>query len=254
MGLLSNSLWAFGFLCLVVLLYRAHRLSILARYPYFYLYLALVLCVQVVDISLVFKDWKSQPVWTVWTLELLSAVAGFGVTWEIYKQSLLPYAGARRMARLLLSGVLTAILLKAAIQLPNDPAWNGVPKIGELEQNLRVSQSLLLMILLVLIVYYAIPLGRNVWAVLTGYGLLVAFDAIIFTLRFLLPHVEWKWWSLLNQVEYCGTLTIWCVGMRSYSPNPISEIALERDYERILAHTARSLSRLRSHLTQGWSE
>jgi hypothetical protein len=214
----------------------------------------LVICAQILDIGLSIAAWKGEADQFTWILELLTAMAGFGVTWEIYKQSLLPYPGARRMARFLLSGVLTAILLEAAIQLREDLARNAPPRIAELEQSLRVSQALLLMALLALIVYYAIPLGRNVWAMLAGYGLLIASNAIILTSNFLLPHVDWKWWSVLNQVEYCGTLLIWCVGMRSYSPNLISETALQRDYERIFAHTARSLSRLRSHLIQGWWE
>lgn len=254
MGLLSNSLWGFGLLCLVALLYRAQRLSILGRYPYFYAYVALVLCAQIVKVDLALGDRGSQSVWATWVLELFTALAGFGVTWEIYKQSLLPYPGARRMARFLLSGVFTAVLLEAAIQLPNDLARNVRPKIAELEQSLRVSQALLLMVLLALIVYYAIPLGRNVWSMLAGYGLLIASNAIILTTYFSFPHVEWKWLSLFIQVEYCGTLAVWYIGMRSYSPNPISDIALERDYERIYAYTARSLNRLRAHLTKGWWE
>src|SRR5579872_379898 len=229
MGILSNTIWAFGVLCLVGLLYRGRKLSLFARYSYFYTYLSLVMGKEIIRIAQAIGDPSLQQVWTIWILEVSTAVAGFGITWEIYKQSLIPYPGARRMAQLLLSGVLTAILLKAIVELANDPTWAGVPKMGALEQNLRVSQALLLTVLVCLIGYYGIPLGKNVWSMLFGYGLVISSNVIILTLRLSLPHVDWKWWSLLIQLEYCGTLSIWYMGMRSFMPNPISQTAPDSD-------------------------
>ena len=255
MGWLPNLLWAVGCLILGVLIYRGRKADLLGQYRYFYTYVLAVLCSQVTNVYLAAGDKNSHllaPM--VWGLEILTALFGFGVTWEIYKQTLLPYVGARRMARTVLSAVFMAVVLNAAVELSNNPVRNLGPTTLELERNLRVIQALFLMALVGLIVHYSIPLGRNLLWMLVGYGALVASGVITLTLSSQFAHINWSWWSLPIQIEYCATLTAWCVGLWSYAPNPAPGVALQQDYDRISAQTSRAFGRVRDHLLQPWSE
>ena len=255
MGWLPNLFWAVGCLILGVLIYRGRKASLLGQYRYFYTYLLAVLCSQVTNVYLAAGDNSSRPLaLTVWGLEILTALFGFGVTWEIYKQTLLPYVGVRRMARAVLSAVFIAVVLNAVIELSNNPVLNLVPTTRELERNLRVIQALFLVALIGVIVHYSIPLGRNLRWMLIGYGALVASGVITLTLSSQFAKIDWTWWSLPIQIEYCATLSAWCIGLWSYGPNPAPGVALQRDYDRISAQTSRAFGRLRDHLLQPWSE
>jgi len=253
MGLVSNLLWAVGDLLLVALIGRALRLQLLTKYPYFYVYLFSVLCSDLFDLYLKIEGLDVQGILR-WELEVITSLTGFGVTWEIYKQALLLYEGVRRMARTVLSIVLGVMLLNAAVRLGDNPARNFGPTTRELTRNLRVAQALLLVIVFSLILCYAIPAGRNLRSMLAGYSLLVASGVITLALSSRFAGIDWKWWSVPIQVEYCATLAVWLVGMWSYAPNPGVAVKLERDYERIAAQTSRAFGRLRDHLIQPWFE
>jgi hypothetical protein len=185
-------------------------------------------------------------------LEFVTALLGFGVTWEIYRQTLLPYDGVRRMARIVFFLIFTVVVVNALYEFSGSPLASLAPTTLELERTLRAIQALLLLVVVGLVVYYSIPLGRNVRSMLTGYGLMVGSGVITFTLASVFSHVDWTWVAVPLQLEYCVTLVIWCVGMWSYAPNPNLEMALERDYERISAHTAKAFGRLRDHLLESW--
>src|SRR5579864_8552499 len=206
MGLFSYFLWAFGDLTLLVLVYRARKSRLLGRYRYFYAYLLSILCSQVIKIYMVLAHQNRGVVLASWwVLEFVTAMAGFGVTWEVYRQTLSCYEGVRRMARTVLTGLFATLLLRAIVELSDNPIKNLGPTTLELDRNLRVVQALLLLAVVSLIVYYSIPLGRNLWSILIGYGLLVATSVITLTLGAQFAHLsDWKWWSVPPQLEYCA--------------------------------------------------
>jgi hypothetical protein len=152
-----------------------------------------------------------------------------------------------------LSAVFTGVLLNAIMELSDSPLNKLMPTTRELDRNLRVIQAFFLIALLGLIFHYSIPLGRNLWSMLIGYGLLVGTGVITFTLSSQFPDLNWKWSAVPIQLEYCTTLVVWCVGLWSYQPNPTPGVNLERDYQRISAETSRVLRRLRDNLAP-WSE
>ena len=257
MGLLSYSLWGLGDLALLILIGRAQRAALLGRYRYFYAYIFSVLGSQIIRVYFAVEKRNSLAMVVVWwVLEFITALAGLGVTWEVYRQTLSRYPGVRRMARAVLTAVFVMLLGKAMVELASGPLRNLVPTTVELDRNLRVVQALLLLTVVGLIVHYAIPLGRNLWSMLIGYGLLIASSVITLTLTSLFAHLnEWQWWAVPPQLEYCATLMVWCVGLWSYAPSRSAPgIELERDYRRISAQTTRAFGRLRDHLLQPWSE
>lgn len=247
MSLFSAAIWWLLDLTLVCVLYRGWKAKMLARYRYFYWYLLSVLCSEAIRAALWVKDPADYSlVW--WVTEGVTAVAGFGVTWQIYTRILAPYEGVNRMARVVLSFLFFAVLVKAAIGFAEDFPGN----TADLERDLRSLQALLLVAIIALMARYALPAGRNVRAMLLGYGLYIGTNLVAVSLRSVLGSSFEVWWRFLPEVEYSVTLIVWCAGMWSYSPDPVPDFALEMDYEHISAQTLRGLERLRSHLTQPW--
>jgi hypothetical protein len=243
-------LWG-GIFWLCCLVLRAQRCGLFARYPYFFGYLGSVLCAVALNLALLPTSSRRYHV-GYWIGEFVSAVAGFGVTWEIYSHVLAPYRGVRRMARVLLAIVLVAVVGEALMGLGNAPMKTLMPITLELERNLRVVQALLLLAVVGLIVHYAIPMGRNIRYMLAGYGLYIGCAVIGFGLRAQWGQVFEIGRYQVQQVAWNITSMIWFAGMWSYSENPVPDMSLECDYDRISQDTVRALGRLRSHVTQSW--
>jgi hypothetical protein len=248
---LNQVLWWAGDLMLGCILFRAWRGELFAQYPFFYGYVVCVCCSALLRIYLwtVFPE-AYRPGY--WISEAISAVFGFGVTWEIYAQILAPYRGVGKMARTVIGMVFVLVLAKAMVELWGDPLKHLGPTTAEFEGILRVVQAILLMAILGLIVQYDVPIGRNMRAMLLGYGLYIGCSAVTLS-------VYSRWGAdigsvldLVRRFEYTVTLAIWSVGMWSYSRNPAPDNSLECDYNRISEHTMRALGQLRNHLIHSW--
>lgn len=250
MEVLSLAAWGLGELALVCLLYRGWQQRLLRRYPYFYFYIMCVTGSQVVRAVLrVEFPTLFQPGW--WLLEFVTAVSGFGVTWEIYAHMMGPYRGARRMASSVMQLLLLLLLLKATLVGVSN-VHDLIPTTLELERNLRMVQALLLVVMLALILHYRLPIGRNIRLMLFGYGIYLGAQVATLDVLVRLGKSFYRGWSVLSGVEYCLTLLIWCAGMWSLFPNPQPDFVLESDYQRISQQTVRAFDRVRNHLIQSW--
>jgi hypothetical protein len=129
-----------------------------------------------------------------------------------------------------------------------------VPRILELLRDLRVLQTFLLAVLLLLIWRYGLDAGRNLRALLVGYTTYLGFSMITLTLRYQWGRDFQQIWAVVYPLGYLFTLFIWCAGMWVYSPGSAPSLVLENDYERMAAETSRSLVRIRYHLRQPWRE
>jgi len=252
MRLMDNALWWVGNLLIVLVLYRAWRGKFLTRYPYFFGYLGLVACSVVVRVYLRAETSPRTFGIGYWISEFLSAIAGFGITWQIYGTILAPYRGACRMARAVLGVLCTLVLVNALMELTGNVVQNLGPTTNELERNLRFVQTLLLLAITGLAVHYRLPLGRNVRSMLAGYGFYIGCVVIALSLRSQWGENFERGKDLLQRSAYLTSLAVWCVGMWSYSRNPVPETLIEADYNRISEQTSRAFGRLREHVTQSW--
>jgi len=248
---ISASRWLVDAL-LVLLLYRACQQKLLTRYIYFYAYIGGVFGSEAIRQYLYY--WRPTLYVNVWWIsEFATAVLGFGITWEVFSQMLRPYRGVQRMARFVLAILVSGIVFNAVIELSNTRFSALVPTTIELERNLRVVQALLVLVLLALVIYYELPVGRNLRWMLIGYGSYLGLQVILLTI--LSAFGDWPLGrGVLPSVEYCATLIIWVIGMWSVAPNPASSCALEEDYDRISGQTIRAFGRLRQHLIQSWRD
>lgn len=251
MGLASSVLWWGGTVLLAGMLCRMARVKLLAHFPLFSAYLAVVLCQS--PLLLCLRPVTSDGYRTgYWMLEFVCTMLAFGVTWEIYAQTLAPYPGVRKMARTLMGVLLVAVGAKAMVEMWGNPLRNLGSTVVDFERDLRVVQMLLLLVLVGLVAHYALPIGKNIFSILVGYGLYLGFRVVLLTVLSNSGRVYHPVVSLALQGAWNLSLIIWCVGMWSYSEVPTPDRQIECDYERTSERTIRAMGQLRSHLVHSW--
>lgn len=251
MRLLINLCFVVDSALLLVLICRVFRHAFAGRYQLFFGYL-LALCVSEA-LRTYLRLFTTELSYSIgyWSTEFATALIGFGVIWEIYRQAFISFGGVRRLARLVLCSLTTLVFLKTAVALALDPVHRLGPTTRELIRNLQVVQALFLVGLGLLMTVYDVPLNRNVRSMLSGYGVYVGSMVIIRTAQSVLGN-ENPWWAVAKQLAFGTALVTWCIGLWSDSRNPAPDMRLERDYEKISGQTLRAFGQLREHLIQSW--
>ena len=252
MRLLTNFFWFSGEALLLVLIYRTWRNAFAHKYRLFCGYLFVLCLSEALRIYLLAFGSRLSYSVGYWVTEFATALIGFGVIWEIYRQAFAAFGGVKRLARLVLCSLTTIVFLKTAVALALDPVHRLGPTTLELIRNLQVVEALFLMGLGLLMTVYEVPLNRNVRSMLSGYGVYVGSMIIIRTAQSIWGSGDNLWWTVGKQLAYGTALVTWCIGLWSDSRNPTPDMRLERDYERISGQTLRAFGQLREHLIQSW--
>jgi hypothetical protein len=222
------------------------------KYRLFFAYVACVFAQDLFFLEVYFNARKFYSS-MYWSAEFLTVVLGCGVTWEIFQGTLKRCRGAARMASSVLIFVLVTAISKIAVNV-----WDGVaPWPGtmvELERNLRTVQAAFLIALGLLVVYYGIPMGRNLIGIFFGYGLFISTSVLNLTLRAFLGAPFQAAWVYLQPLCYLAVLTIWCVSLWNYRevPAPRVEPRIESDYEQLALATRKGFLQVRAYLDKGF--
>jgi len=233
------------------LLVRGYVSRLWARFPVFYAYILFVWLQSLLR----FFIFHSRPEFysaVYWITEGLGVLIGCGVVFEIYRAGLAAYPGTARMARNLLGFVFTLVFAKAVVETWNDPQWWVIATTMDTERLLRALQSLAILALVVLFLFYAIPFGRNLRGILLGYGMFVGLSAIQLTFVTDSSSRFHNFWSYASPGSYFIVLGLWMVHLWSYVPNPEPKTAvrLEEQYQRVAAATAQRLREARGYLAK----
>ena len=249
--MLTQILWWGGNALIALLLLRSVTERFFRKYPMFYGYLSYVLLESLLRFYIYVFHPSAYQSFYWWQTQFIGVALGYGVIWEIYHQTLTSYAGVARMARILLSAIFVAVVIKVLVGSLSDPVWSGPATAVDLERNLRTAQAILLITIVGLIAYYAIAVGRNLRAMILGYGFFIGASVISLTLRSYLGMRFQPSWQYLQQTIYDVTLAIWCAGLWQYAPNrvPRDKVMLECDYEVLAAQTTKLLDQVRTYLT-----
>lgn len=240
--------------CIVLegwLLARAARTKLFKKFPLFYFYVAWVLA----------RDLLGTPVYThypsfyssfYWSTEFLLAAISYGVLMEIYSGSLKNYPGVAKFFRVFLLIMFFVVVAKVGIGSLNNLQLSFGRAVVELEDGLRQLQAVLLSCLLLLFVYYKIPLGRNLRGIVLGYSVLVGTDVITLTFAF---HPTDGFASMMRQSEptfYAISLIIWLLTLWAPSAEIVSDVSygIEEHYEHLARETRMMLLRARAHLAR----
>ncbi len=250
MELLSRAIWLAGNLLLACILLRGKR-RWGGRFPVFYGYVACVFVTSLVRIYF----FAASPVLyrnVYWGSEILGVLFGFGVTWEIYTNVLGRYPGVSRMARTVLGMVLAVVSGKAIVELWGDPLNKLGPTTAELEGTLRFVQTLMLLAILGVVLHYAVPMGRNLSAMLLGYAFYIGCSAVTLSLTSRWGPQAVSILDLVRRLAYIVTLAGWVRGMWVYEDTQRPRYATDEDYDRISGNTLGALGQIRNHLIQSW--
>ncbi len=232
-----------------LLLARASRDKLLERYPLFYSYIGSVLLVEIVRFSWYKAQLDSYPT-VYWYTELATVVAGYGVIAEIYKRSLEHHPGVARRAQGLLLVVLFVTLAEVAANTFSSPSGSWPHAIAKFGRDLRYVELSLWVVMLAVFSLYRIPAGRNLKALISGYGFYITMSVVNLAFVF---QPESRFSSTARQLPslaYVITLTIWCAGLwsRFPEPGPPVEDQIERDYRVLEIRTRAIFRRIKSFL------
>src|SRR5882762_5674698 len=247
--MLSTALWVTALALESALLLRAFRGNFLKHYRFFYFYLGWVL---VSDLSLIpfYYLLPKTYGYAYWSSQYFSLLVGCCVVWEAYKVALARYPGVVRMARNVFLFLFILAITRIFVKAWNSPNWIPGKTTLETERDLRIVQVTLLIGLVALFAYYAIPLGRNLKGIIYGYGLFIATSVAHLTLRDYLGDSFQRAWQYIQPICYLVVLVMWCVTLWSYAPiaQPTNEPRLEADYESLRATTKSKVQSARSYL------
>lgn len=244
----SLTLWLLSVALEIVILARGLLVGWFRKCPYFFGYLASVLFEDLFLLAVyIFKFKYYTPLY--WYAEFFSLLLGCAVTWEIFRLVLEPYPGAGRMVRNVLLFALIMTLSKGVVEM-----WNGgIPwavSFVELERNLRAIQALSLIVLVLLIIYYRVPLGLYAKGIFAGYGIFVATIVLTLTLRASIGRAFQEAWVFIQPACYVAGLGIWCLSLWGEERSPLvgSPARIEQDYQSLALVTRKGLLEAREFL------
>jgi hypothetical protein len=177
-----------------------------------------------------------------WYSQCFSVLIGCGVVWEVYKLALVKYPGAAQMARKVLAFIFILSMSRIVANALNDPKWLPARTAYEAERDLRIVQITVLMGLVALLAYYAVPIGRNLKGILGGYGTFLAVSVIHLSLAGSLGRSFPNYWEYAQRAAYIVVLLVWSRALWRYAPAlSDQDIRLETDYQAMLTATRKRL-------------
>jgi hypothetical protein len=248
--MVNQLVWGLCILLEGLLLVRAWRGGLLAKFPLFYSYISWVLVKDLLGIP-IYAHYPSVYVSFYWTTEFLLAAFSYGVLMEIYGHALRNYPGIARFFKILLITMFFVIAARVSIGLFGN--WLSFARaVGDLERNLRQLQAGLLCCLLFLFVYYKIPVGKNLRGLMFGYALFIGADVITLTFMAHPGTVLDLWMRRLEPISYTLSLIIWSVTLWSSKPEIAADTAcvIDHDYQQLAQQTKLMLLRAREHLAR----
>jgi hypothetical protein len=249
--MVGQAIWWSGIALELLLLVRGLQGKLLARYPVFYVYILFVWMQSLLRFS-IYHTYPQLYVPVYWITEYSGVLIGCGVVFEIFRVGLVAYPGTARMARKLVAFMFVMALTKGLVDTWNNPHWWSITTTIEFERALRTAQSLAIIALVVLSLFYSIPFGRNLRGVLLGYGLFVGESIVWLTFDSAGGEKFREYWSNVHPASYFVVLGVWTVHLWSYAPNPEPKraVRLEEQYQRIAATTSRRLREGRGYLAK----
>lgn len=240
--------WAANFLQ-AALLYRCIRGKYWTRFRLFYFYLSAVLVRELISYYLfVFHPGLRGTFY--WHTEVLLDLLAYLVIWEITQLAFQYYPGVGRLAQTLVAWAFVLVAVRLVIVAGTSDHGSIATTSAELARNLRIVQAAFLIVIVGVVAYYGIPLGRSLKSILGGYAFYVGVSVIDMTVQFELWERFRIWWVHAEQLAYVGSLTIWCYGLWSYHPNPVPVLSSlpEEDYRVLADRTARALKQARNYI------
>jgi hypothetical protein len=250
--MLTITLWLLAILLEALLLVRGFQKKLLGHFPIFYTYILFVFLEEFLRFCS-YRWYPDQYFYVYWATQFFSLLIGSAVIFEIYRVGLRAFPGTARVMHYLLLLMFGGVLVRTMAHPSGGLFWWITQRSEELERDLRMVQALGALTLVSLFLWYAIPFGKNLRGILTGYGLFIAMSIVQLTL---LPYF---WgdikliWAYAQPASYLLVLLIWAnaLWLPHLVPEAKVETRLEKDYEVLVATTGNQFRRTLARL--GWA-
>jgi hypothetical protein len=231
-----------------LILFRGYRSRTLWIYGWFYAYItSTVLADILINVARVHYLSAYKPVY--WACQFTTLAIGCSIVLEIFRHVLEPYPGAERFARIFCL-VTFGIVFLAGFLFPLSDSGQLQAASIELERDVRCAQAVFLVVIVAVISYYVIPLGKNMRGMMVGYGIYLGVSLITLAVRAYKGMDFDRIWRVLQPLSFDISLVIWLSALWAFHPNPVPkwEVRIESDYEALAAETKRQLKKLLSYL------
>jgi hypothetical protein len=248
--MISLSVWLIGIALELVLVVRGVQKGLLRRFPAFYGYISFVFLSDILLYAI--RSRQHNYFYVYWIVEFLGLTLGCLVFFEFYKVALAAYPGTARMARALVAGLFLIAMVKTVAATVNVPGWLVNARPSQVEGVLRVCELLAILSLAGLLLFYSIPVGKNLRGILLGYGFFICWSVICLAVVNVGSARFNSLWSYTYSFSYLISLFVWTMHLWSYQPNPVPDraIPLEQEYLRVAAATQRRLHDARGYLAK----
>lgn len=239
-----------GVLLEAVILFRCFRTRGFRHYPFFCIYLT---CVLLADLGLypAYKLLNPHLFRTCyWTKEFVCVIAGYAVVMEIIEIAFAHFEGPKKLGRNAALIIFASIVGITALQAAWQRVSNTIHTSIQIEANLRGAELVLLSIIIAVIFYYGVPVGRNLKGIIVGYGICTAAVVLNESIRTFAGPSFQAAFSTFWSYSYLLCLFIWTSTLWSYEPNPAPEACneMDGDYEVLANRTKATLAGMRGYL------
>lgn len=206
--MISMAIWLTAIFLEGVLLYRGLRQGLFPRYPFFFSYIAFVFAAEFMRFY-AFRADDRLYFDVYWSTQFLSLVIGSAVFLDLYRVGLRSYPGTARMARATLL-IVFAFLLARTLATRSVGIFQWFHQQSEqLELSLRMVQCIALFALVLLCVWYAVSLGKNLRGIVFGYGVFICLIILQLTAVTHFGAYLQTVWSYLQPCSYLVVLSLW---------------------------------------------
>jgi len=203
----------------LLLLWRASRCRLLARYPFFYSYVVYCLCFESVTFAL-YRIRPSVYSSAYWLCFLLSILVEFVVLVEISDHIFQPFPAIRNLGRGLT--ILISVSFALSYILPAMLRPHGTSSaLLDFALRASVTKAVILAILLFTTSHFGLKLGRNVAGLMMGFAVLLGINVANFAAaqsfgRALYARFLW----VVSPIANTLCLLVWTVALWKFAPMP----------------------------------
>jgi hypothetical protein len=235
--------WLPTFAFQAALLMRALRDMRLLKYRFFYLYIAVDFVGDsfVLPASAHFSPETYAKIY--WRYEFGSDLLACGILYEMCRYAFSNCPQAKVFARtsqvlIWLTAVGSGCIYFLKETIPRFPRINSFA----FSRDMLTSQAIVLVVLIGGVLYFGIPLGKNLWGLVLGFGLQIGGVAGVFASdTFFRPFYDRFAVDLMMLVVY-GALIIWLVTLWNYHPDPVIGLDQVRvEYQRVMIDRIRGI-------------
>jgi hypothetical protein len=244
----AQTIWLSGIFLEGLLLFRSWRARHFLKFPFFFSYIAFVLMQSLLR----YLVRSVHPVWypsVYWVTEFMGVVTGCAVVLEFYRIGLARFLGVAKLARMALFLVFLVTFIRVLLTSRQGVlGWSPVQTIL-LERDMRFVAIVALFLLIILVLYYAIPTGRNLRGMIVGYSLFLVVSVLNLSFFGRFGAQAQAVASFIQSLGYLLTLCVWTIFLwTSSAQSRAAGTSMDSEYPQILGLTRERLARTRAEV------